>query len=285
MKWSLRITATSLALFICAMAQPVLAAEWSDFALGYRYGQEFREPGIDKDVTKNIASFTMANGYQTGGNFMNLDVLFSNESDPANGGDMGATELYLTYVQDFAYGKIVNGKPLNYGILKDVSFSVGSDLSAKNTTFAANKAAFYAGPTLNLTIPTPTPGFVDVSVRGYKEWGHNGISAMQVNFDPTYMFAVDWSVPFNVASLPMKFRGFANYIGKKGTDGFDEETKPETLMDAFLMADIGALVGKANFAYVGVGLEYWNNKYGTPNKPGINEPTVCPMIACELHPF
>jgi hypothetical protein len=64
--------------------------------------------------------------------------------------------FYLTGI--FGYSKIVKGALLNYGILKDVSMMVGTDLNTKNTGFAPAKRALYAGPTINLTIPTPTPG-------------------------------------------------------------------------------------------------------------------------------
>lgn len=275
-----------MAAALLMMAQSALAAQWSDQSLGYRFGTQFREPGIDGNVQKNIVSYTSVNGYAHGSDFANLDILFSNDKDPAHGGDMGATELYFVYNHEFGYGKIVNGKPFDYGILKDISLKVGTDLSAKNTDFAANKDAIYAGPTLNLSVPTPTPGFVDISVMAYKEWGHNGIVAKQVSFDPTYMLSAAWGIPFNAVSVPFKFKGFANFVGAKGKDGFGADTKPELLVNSFLMADIGVpMGGKANFAWLGVGLEYWNNKFGNANTSKTNEPTICPMISLELHPF
>ncbi|HYA41698.1 MAG TPA: hypothetical protein VEF34_10365, partial [Syntrophobacteraceae bacterium] len=264
MRSVLNTVATISVLLICITVQPVLSAEWSDFSLGYRYGQEFREPGIDKDIKKNIITFTSLNGYQTGSNFMNLDVLISDKNDPAQGNDMGATELFLVYIQQFSYGKILNEKPLNFGILKDVSLSVGCELSAKNTAFAANKAAFIAGPTLNLAVPTPIPGFLDFSVMLYKEWGHDGINRQQIDYDPTYLLVATWRIPFDIAPLHLNFKGCASYVGKKGKTGFGEETEPELLLDAYLMVDIGALFGKAKIAWLGTGVEYWKNKYGNP---------------------
>jgi hypothetical protein len=265
--------------------QPAMSAEWSDLSLGYEYGTQFREPGIDSFVQKNIFNYTNINGYKHGSNFVSLDVLFSDIKDPANGGDSGAQELFFVYNHQFGYGKMVNGKPLNYGILKDISLMIGTDLNAKNNAFACSKEAVYAGPVLNLTIPTPTPGFLDASVRFYKEWNHNGITSRSVEFDPTYMLSLAWGIPLNTPVVPLNFKGFANLIGEKGKDGFDSKTKVEILMRSYLMADIGAPMGKANFAWLGVGLEYWNNKFGSANAANTNEPTICPMINFELHPF
>jgi len=272
---------------LLATSAPVLSAEWTDFSLGYRYGQDFREPANKNDIQKNILNLTSVNGYKHGSNLISLDVLKSDHNDPANGaGSNGAQELFLVYNHQFGYGKIVNGAPLNYGILKDVSMMAGTDLNAKNTAFAPNKEALYAGPTFNLSIPTPTPGWFDISLRGYKEWNHNSFGTdKNVVFDPTYMLAVAWGIPFNVGPVPFSFKGFANYVGEKGKDAKGIDTKAETLMRTYLMADIGALMGKAKFAYLGVGFEYWKNKFGNPTNSDTNKTTECPVIAFELHPF
>ena len=96
---------------------------------------------------------------------------------------------------------------------------------------------------------------------------------------------MDWGVPSNVASVPFNFKGFASFVGEKGADGKGIETKAEILMRTYLMADIGAVMGKARLAYLGVRLEYWNNKFGNPNAHNTNEPTISPMAAFELYPF
>lgn len=277
--------ALSAAVVVFLSSQSVSAAEWSDFSLGYYYGTQFREPGIDSFIQKNVISINSVNGYKHGSNFINLDILFSNGKDPANGSDNGATELYFVYNHQFGYGKIFNGKPLDYGILKDVSMLAGTDLSAKNTAFAPAKKSLYMGPTLNLAIPTSNPGFLDLSLMAYKEWNHNGITHKNVSFDPTYMLSAAWGVPFKVASVPLNFKGYACLVGEKGKDGFNEETKPEIFMHSYLMADVVALMGKPNLAWLGIGLEYWNNKFGNANTRGTNEPTICPMVRFELHPF
>jgi len=266
---------------------PAVSAEWTDLSLGYRYGKDFREPANPSDVQKNTFNLTSVNGYKHGSNFASLDILKSDSKDPANGkGSNGAQELFFVYNHQFGYGKIVNGAPLNYGILKDVSLMVGTDLSAKNTQFAPGKEALYIGPTFNLTIPTPTPGWFDVSIRAYKEWNHNSFGAdKNVVFDPTYMLAVAWGVPFNIASASFNFKGFANLIGDKGKDAQLKDTATEALMRTYLMGDIGAVMGKPKLAYLGVGFEYWHNKFGNPNNSTTNKTTTCPMIAFELHPF
>jgi hypothetical protein len=46
------------------------------------YGTKFGEPFVTQDITKNILSLTHADGWKYGGNFLNIDVLFSDKNDP-----------------------------------------------------------------------------------------------------------------------------------------------------------------------------------------------------------
>ena len=62
---------------------PASAADWSDTAISWRYGQRFREPFNPADIKKNIFALTHASGYKYGTNYFNVDLLQSDSNDPA----------------------------------------------------------------------------------------------------------------------------------------------------------------------------------------------------------
>jgi deferrochelatase/peroxidase EfeB len=74
-----------------------------------------------------------------------------------------------------------------------------------------------------------------------------------------------------------------NYIASKGTNEFGGPTAPETNIDMALMYDLGPAVGGAKNTFrVGVGYQYWRNKFGNPSGvPGSLAKT--PMLKADYH--
>lgn len=288
MKTNLKLAASFLASGLSLIAPATQAADWSDTYIGYRYGADFREPNNPNDVRKNVLQFTHISGYATGQNFLNLDILQSDDMDPANGGSTGATEFYATYRHQFHLGKLLD-KNLAFGPVKEVAATAGFDLNTKNTAFAPRKRLLVAGPTLKFDVP----GVFDISLLLGKEWNHCGLNdkicpTHDISFDTQFIVSAGWMIPFSAGPVPMKFQGFGNYMSKKGKDYAGVETAPETLIRTSLMVDVGQIAfSKKNLAYVGIGYEYWHNKFGNHNdargneKVGIN--THTPTIQAELH--
>lgn len=281
-------TLSALALAVSAAPQ-VSAATWSDTYIGYRYSTQFTEPNNTDDVTKHVLQFTHASGYAYGQNFLNVDLLQSDNNDPANGdlkgeGD-GATEAYLTYRHQLHLGKVFD-TDMSFGPVKEVAVTAGFDLNTKNTAFAPRKQLLVVGPTLKFGLPK---GFADLSLFYAYERNHCGIApcgfpgnSSDISFDPYYIVNLAWGVPFNAGPVPMKFQGFGNYNGAKGKDYFNAETKPEVLVRTSLMVDVGALAfDKNNTLWAGVGYEYWDNKFGNHGKPGVD--TRAPTFQLEWH--
>lgn len=267
----MRLLTTSVACLGLGMAAiSAQAANWSDNSVGYRYSPSYTEPSNPETVTKNILSFTHVSGYDYGQNFLNIDLLQSSGNDPASGDKKsdsstgGATEVYLSYRHMLSLGKI-SDTSLAFGPVKDIGLTAGFDLNTKNTAFAPRKRMLVAGPTFRLDVPK---GFFDVSLLWGKEWNHCGLGApicpdADVSFDSQWILGLAWMIPFQVSAAPMKFQGFANYNSKKGRDYSGVETDPEILMRTSLMADVGKLVfDKKNTLWMGVGYEYWHNKFG-----------------------
>ena len=99
------------------------------------------------------------------------------------------------------------------------------------------------------------------------------------NFDIVPELETSWLVPFSVGPIPLKFTGYANVIGGKGygaSPATDQPRPPtEYLAHPKLMVDAGALIGGApNKFDVGVGYEWWLNKFGNEkyaSKPPLSD--------------
>lgn len=282
---SSRPLAAGAALCLAVASLSAQAATWSDTAIGYRYGTQFQEPNNPEDVAKHVLQFTHASGYSLGQNFVNLDLLQSDSADPARNSDEGATEAYLVYRHQLHAGKVV-GESLSFGPVKDVALSGGFDLNTKNTAFAPRKRQLLLGPTLKFDVPR---GFLDLSLYYSYEWNHCGLDACaapgnetDIGFDPYYQLNLAWGLPFEAGALPMKFQGFFNLNGEKGEDYFGVETEAEQLMRTSLMLDVGQLGGMGeNTLWVGAGYEYWRNKFGNHDKPGVDTDAL--MFQLEWH--
>lgn len=263
-------------------AMSVSAADWSDNSISYLYGARFSEPGIDDEIAKSIFEFTHVDGYQYGSNFLNIQVLFSDSADPAEGSSDGATEFYVVYRHQLSLNKI-SGQNFTWGPVRDWSLSGGVDLNTKNTDFAPAKRMLVIGPTINFDVP----GFWDFSVMYRSEKNHNGLPFAEehdVRFDDTYYLETAWGIPFQLGSVPLKFKGFANFIPPKGKDGFGNDTVSETLVHAALLVDVGQIAfGKKDTFFAGVGYEYWKNKYGSSSSDTAGTEANTPFLNLEWH--
>ncbi|MHA4868911.1 outer envelope protein [Duganella sp. PWIR1] len=273
----------ALAVFATCSAQ---AAEWSDTYLGYRYGTDFAEPFNKNDITKNIVNVSHVSGYKYGKNFFNVDLLMSSNLDPsAAGSNSGAHEAYALYRNTLDFGKI-NGTEYKFGPVRGVGATVGFDYNSKTDAgYNSKKRMLVAGPTLMLDVP----GFLDVSVLAM--WESNApYSTFTNQATPRYrykthaMFGAAWGIPFT-AGIPLQFNGYLNYISAKGKNEFGGATAPETNIDAQIMYDISENIGTPKNTFkIGVGYQYWRNKFGNPttkSNPGATAKT--PMVRAEYH--
>ncbi len=269
-----------LSLMTCAVllamsAASASAADWSDNSVSYRYGTGFHEPGNDKDVKKNILTFTHVSGFKYGSNFFTVDMLKSDKNDPANNGGGGAQELYGIFANQLHYSKLTGNK-IALGPISDFAWTTRIDLNSKDDAFASRVQKLILGPTVKFG---GSWGWADLDFQSYKEKNHNGIVGKAVDFDLTWRVGGSWGVGFDAGPVPLKFNGWGTYTGSKGKDGFGAETKAETWINAFLMVDVGKLAaGKGDTFLAGVGYEYIKNKFGSD---GSN--THTPMLKAEWH--
>ena len=272
MQQALRVAAAgTIAVLALAMgAQQASAADWSDTSIGYRYGSRFAEPYNPNDISKQVLSWTYADGYKYGGNFMNLDFLRS------DGKDNNAHEAYLLYRHTLDLGK-VSGKSFGFGPVRSVGLTAGFDWDTKNdNSYNSRKRMVVAGPTLMFDVP----GFLNVSLLALWESNQPLGIAKRYKYDTHPMLTAAWGIPLGSG---FSFEGYANWIGNKGKDEFGGQTSPEVNIDAQVMFDLSAHLGaKPNTFKLGLEYQYWRNKFGNPhNIPGSTAKT--PMIRAEYH--
>jgi len=272
------IALTFLVLLATQIAQATQGNEpfWLDTFLGYRYGQNFREPHNPNKITKNIFQLQVSAEGGMGGVY-NFEILRScGSSNPERNSTRGATEYRLVYHTTIAFGgepptlpdtitstddifnNSTNGKPL-YGFIRNAGMTMGYDLSTKNDALGRRTLAFCIGPAVYLNVP----GYFYVGLLLVKENNRNAITGRNVYFNPTYCLTADWSIP--IKKTPIILKGSASYTGCKGKDGFGNKTAPETFVEAAIMLNPFILFKnrpRAGKLHIGLGWQYWNNKYG-----------------------
>ena len=254
------------------------AFEWMNNTVGFRYGKEFTNPNNPNYIAKRIYSFTHADGYRYGSNFLNIDVFFSDSDDPRKGTDHGGSEVYGVYRHQLFASRVFD-RPLGTGLIKDYAFTLGFDANRNNNRASSNKRAVVFGPTLKFN----TVGVLDFSVLYYREHNQTGIPGAkheELTFDGTYNLNLAWMRPFEIGNHAAKFQGFINYIGEKGEDYFDNDTAPETLIRTSLMYAMRPGKNVKPNVWFGVGYEYWHNKFGVDGGQGSR--TSAPTVNLEI---
>ena len=265
----------------------VLAADWSDTSLGYRYGTKFAEPFNANDIAKNILNLNHASGYKYGSNFFNADMLLSNSKDPAGAGSTnGAHEIYIVYRHTLDLAK-VTGAAMKFGPVRGVGFTAGFDLNTKTDAgYNSKKRMAVAGPTLMLDVP----GFLNVGLLAL--WESNAPystfskkSTPRYSYDTHPMLNAVWAIPLGKDS-GFSFEGFANFIASKGKSESGADTAAETNIDMQVMYDLSGLLGaKPKSVKLGLEYQYWKNKFGNnaSGPAGKGAFAKTPMIRAEYH--
>ena len=272
----------------CALAASgALAVEWSDTALGYRYGQKFAEPFGRNDISKSIVSLTHASGYQYGSNFFNADLLLADDKDPsAPGAHSGSQETYVVYRHTLDLGKI-SGRPFAAGPVRGLGLTLGFDWNSKSDAgYNSKKRMLVAGPTLMFDVP----GFFNTSLLLLNESNapynaYTRVATPRYTYKTHAMLSNAWAIPFD-AGMPLSFEGYANFIASKGKNEFGGATKPETHIDVQLMYDLSAALGwSKNTFRVGLEYEYWKNKFGNDEggPAGAGATARTPMVRADYH--
>jgi hypothetical protein len=282
----LAVAGTVLGAALQLMSLDAAAEVWGDTAIGWRYGTKFAEPYGTNDIHKNIFNLTHAGGYKYGTNFFNVDLLLSDDKDPAHAkSNEGAQEAYVVYRNTVDFGKIA-GSDLKVGIIRGFGATFGFDWNTKTDAgYNSKKRMLVLGPTLMFDVP----GFLDVSLLALRESNapcntYSDTCEDRYTYDTHAALSAAWGIA--IGSLPLSFEGFALFIDSKGDDEFGAKTKAETNIDMQVMLDVGSVVGGAPKTFkLGVEYQYWKNKFGNDHggPAGDGAFAKTPMLRAEYH--
>lgn len=263
------------------------AADWSDTSISWRYGTRFAEPYNPEHIKKHIFALTHASGYKYGSNFFNVDLLQSDETDPASlTQNEGAQEAYIVYRHLLDIGAL-RGTEMRYGPVKGVGLTLGFDWNTKNDVgYNSRKRMLVAGPTLMWDVP----GFLNTSLLLLRESNAPSgafppISTVngRYTYDTHAALSVTWGIP---VAEKVSFEGYGMFIGAKGRDEVGNGTGAETNIDMALMYDLSADLGQPKNRFrVGIEYQFWNNKFGNTRYTtgGRGQRASTPMVRAEYH--
>ncbi|THC40982.1 outer envelope protein [Massilia sp. Mn16-1_5] len=280
----IQLAACATLLLSCAAAG---AADWSDTSISWRYGTRFAEPFNPEHIKKHIFALTHASGYKYGSNFFNVDLLQSDETDPASlTQSEGAQEAYVVYRHTLDIGAL-RGTEMRYGPVKGVGLTFGFDWNTKNDVgYNSRKRMLVAGPTLMWDVP----GFLNTSLLVLRESNApSGAFPPISNVNGRYTYnthpalSVTWGIP---VAERLSFEGYGMFIAAKGEDEVGNGTGAETNIDMALMYDLGSHFGQPKNRFrVGLEYQFWNNKFGNTRATtgGRGQRASTPMVRAEYH--
>ena len=244
-------------------------------SIGYSYAFTATDPGAGT-TPKNVLTFTHFDVWKYGTNFFNLDYLkATSSSTPTAQGTQGYSEMYGVLRSTFGFNEIFNTKAFAVGPLTDVSLLVGADLNTDNSKLNSEKRSIEAG--IQFSFMAPYKGFINLTPTVYKEWQHDGFSAIKgtnpsgdVDFDTTWGFEWLYVQPlgFLPPSIPLTYKFFGTIHGEKGTgEGTAEAPRQvEYYLQQNLSLDVGKMLGqRPDLVSLWAGYRYWYNKFGLNN--------------------
>ena len=269
-----------------AVAEEAKGLHGSD-VVAYWFGSSYRTPFVLKpgtgqaaNIQRNSLEYTHLGFWGMGSNFADVMVNQSNMAEPASGGGVGATEVYVTLRSDVGLNEVMHSSAFRFGPVRDVGVEAGANLETKNSSFAPAERTVYIGPKLRFAMPR---GYFNLGLHLRKEWNHEGVLGKAENYDPDFNFEPTWMVPFAIGKMHFAYSGFADYNTRKGKDSFGSATAPEFLIRSAVSVDVGAaLLHRAQLVDVSGGLWYWHNEYGKPSSdPGAAQAT--PFVGLAIH--
>jgi hypothetical protein len=278
-------------LALVASARPAAALDWSDNSFRLQWGPTYHETATYKpgtttpaDIAKTTLNFTHVSGDKLGSTFVSIDMLLSDKYDPAqNMSTQGATEVFAVLRRGFSMNAMTESKTFSFTGVRDVNADLGLDIGTKNNGFASHIVRPFLGAQLAFDVP----GFLNVGVYVTKEWNNNGLAhdgtfgtGGPVDFNVTGAVLAAWGIP--LGKLPLQFAGFANVILPKGKDGFGNQTATEIIAQPKILWDVAKTFTSTRSGYeLGVGYQYWLNKYGNDNNLAGNEGSLSNTVFVE----
>jgi nucleoside-specific outer membrane channel protein Tsx len=213
------------------------------------YGTKFKEPFNPANVHKTLMTIENSSKWNWGNSFAFIDIAKSDTHDH------DATSLYAEWYPSASLADISNSD-LNFGIVKDISFTAGINAGHKST--GANPLVYLPGITVDLTFPSFV--FFNLGIYAYIDRGtinngrSNGCHQTGLQVTPA------WLLPFTISKTNLRFEGFLDYISSHG------ECYEQLLTQPRISFDAGDIFGiSSNHFFMGIEYQYWHNKFGIKN--------------------
>ena len=276
----------AIVVLLLLVAGDAAALKWQDNSLSYTYSDQFTEPGVSKKVAKHIVEFVHVDGYRLGNNMLRAKVMRSDDNDPTESGDGGATEFYVVYRHYLSFGALTD-TDLKLGPVSDFGLTAGFDFNTKNNAFSPRKRLFVAGPTLAFDVAKKS--LLQLSLLVAKEYNHCGLPPCRApgnhtdyEFDTYPLLFAAWRFPFQLGNVGSLFEGFAAKGYRQGVDYVGNKVAHETLARAAWLFDVGQMAGtRPGSLFAGIGYEFWRNKFGASGIPGTS--TDAPTLQLKWH--
>lgn len=234
-------------LLFCILDSPAVTAfDWMSNDIQVLQGTNFKLG----DKSRTIITVEHADGWQYGSNFFFVDII--NRDDIS-------TEIYAELYTYFSLNKIT-GRDNSIAFIKDTSLMLGLNIGNKPEN--DNFQAYLIG--VNFELDVPKFDYLQLSISSYKNDDVSGKYGVQIT--PV------WSLPFEIADIKFKFRGFTDFSfgNTNASSTFTILSQPQLLLD------VGDLVGlPSDKLYIGTEYNHWHNKFGIK---GVDEHAVQAMV-------
>lgn len=229
---------------------------WQTNHVGATWSDQYHEPANPEQVSKTILNYTHLSGDDYGRNLLVANLYLSDSNDPKADGDGGATEYYVFYRRYLSYNSFFREHKIDNSLVRDVNLTLRLDKGLKNSALEPNPTKARVGLSADFNVPK---GYLEAGADWYYESANNNFTGGRFNFDPTYALWMSFGMPVHDKGF---VDGFVDFIGSTGPGYFNEGAKPSTLLQINYMYDVGAKGGLK----VGVGYEYFRNKYLIDNQ-------------------
>lgn len=246
-------TLLTLSLLNMSLGLHVSAAQWSTTELHYQKGT-LDAPGFvgGGDASTNIITFQHASGWKYGDNFFFIDHLDDDKVDGFNDQDW-----YGEWYSNFSLGKI-SGANVGAGPIKDVGILMGFN-------WAADASVTKYLPGIRLSWDLPGFAFLNTDITAYLDDSKGVARGGAPTEDNSWMLDVNWAYPFSIGDQDFSVEGHMEYIGER-TSEFGTEVSDWILAQPQFRWDMGkALFDSKGSLFLGVELQYWQNKLGDAN--------------------
>lgn len=215
--------------------------QWSNTELQYLHGDGYREPFNPHDIGMSIITFTHADGWAYGHNFMFMDTLFSES------GQEGQIAVYGEAYSYLSLGKLLK-RNLSWLLFKDLSAAIAVNAGENFDSRSSGVRAVLYGFSVDLNLP----GFQFFSIDFLRQ------NVIEPQSQPTsWQITPVWNLPFEFLGCKWSLEGFADFVGAKGGSA-----AATILAQPQLRLDVGDLWQQSRHLYLGIEYQYWHNKYG-----------------------